>query len=128
MCRLSKDRERRKRQLMGQIGKPRNRAQEADWSKQVRERDGHICQRCKGQGIHAHHVAPRGRRPDLKFDVNNGICLCLPCHDWCHANPKESTAAGFLSDVPYENRGYYEERLREVKLESDLELDVMEIF
>jgi hypothetical protein len=108
--------------------KAKPKSKEAAWSKQVRERDNHICQRCKGQGIHAHHIAPRGRRPDLKFDVNNGITLCHQCHDWTHLHPAESTRAGFLSDVPYENRGYYKERLREVKLESDFELDVMEIF
>lgn len=127
MRRLSTDRTRRRHVRMS---KSRNRAKEVKWSNAVRERDEHTCQRCgTTNDIHAHHIAPRSRRPDLKYDVANGIALCGNCHRWCHENPKESTNAGFLSDVPYENKGYYTERLREVKqYEQDFSFDVMEIF
>lgn len=75
-----------------------------DWRDAVREKDQRICQRCGKfeQYIHAHHVAPRSRRPDLKYDVSNGKCLCNSCHTWVHRNPIEATALGLLSDASYE--------------------------
>lgn len=78
---------------------------ERDWKKKCRERDEYTCQRCFQvtlKSIHVHHVAPRSRRPDLKLDVNNGICLCLLCHSWVHAYPLKATEQGFLSTATYE--------------------------
>lgn len=74
------------------------------WSQDIKERDGYICQRCGvySKQNHAHHVAPRSRRPDLKFDRQNGVTLCAGCHSWVHDNPIESTEAGLLSDETYE--------------------------
>jgi hypothetical protein len=72
------------------------------WSKAVRARDRHICQRCKRAGQHAHHVAPRSQRPDLRLDLENGMTLCLDCHEWVHKNPKQAEASGFLNRETYE--------------------------
>ena len=74
------------------------------WSQDVKQRDNFNCQRCgvHSKQNHAHHIAPRSRRPDLKFDRANGITLCAECHRWVHEHPVESTAAGLLSDVTYE--------------------------
>ncbi len=94
----------------------------AAWSKAVRERDGGKCQwperpvekilsfdspwqfGCvtRDRRIDPHHIAPKGRRPDLKYDVNNGICLCRTHHDWVHANPFEAEKLGLLSTESYE--------------------------
>lgn len=75
-----------------------------EWREAVREKDNHTCQRCGTQDpyIHAHHVAPRSRRPDLKYEISNGKCLCNSCHTWVHRHPIEATDLGLLSDVPYE--------------------------
>lgn len=74
------------------------------WKKAVREKDEFTCQRCGKYDphIHAHHVAPRGRRPDLIREVSNGKCLCASCHAWVHMHPIEATEAGLLSDETYE--------------------------
>ena len=74
------------------------------WARAVREKDGHICQRCHGWGTEAHHVATRKRRPDLKHELSNGKTLCLDCHTWVHAHPKAATALGLLSTESYESR------------------------
>ena len=74
------------------------------WSKAVRARDGYTCQRCGREAVHARHIAPRGRRHDLKYELSNGIAVCLACHDWIHAHPKQATEQGFLSDEAYEKR------------------------
>jgi hypothetical protein len=52
------------------------------WSKAVRERDSHKCQKCsttEGKII-AHHIIPWRTEPDKRFDVENGITLCQSCH------------------------------------------------
>lgn len=38
------------------------------------------------------HILTQGSRPDLVFDLTNGRCVCLPCHNRRHANglPKKS--------------------------------------
>lgn len=76
------------------------------WSKAVRERDDYTCQKCgrRDPGIVvAHHVAPRGRRRDLKYELSNGVTLCeIPCHQWVHAHPLEATAIGLLSTETFE--------------------------
>jgi hypothetical protein len=61
----------------------RNKA-DALWSKRVRERDG-SCRRC-GKGppevvLQAAHVVPR-RYYAVRFDLRNGLALCLGCHKW----------------------------------------------
>lgn len=83
----------------------RHTSEERKWQRTVRERDNYTCRRCGKYDpyIHAHHVAPRSRRPDLKYDPDNGICLCgIPCHKWVHDHPIEATALRLLSDETYE--------------------------
>lgn len=74
------------------------------WSKAIKERDGMICRRCQkfDPSIHAHHIAPRSQRPDLRHSLGNGVCLCASCHTWCHHNPTEAVKLGLLSAEKYE--------------------------
>ncbi len=106
-----------RRSLMNRRGRIKAKADPklVAWSKAVRERDGGECQwpltfgfglatRC-GSGdsrIDPHHIAPKGRRPDLKYDVDNGICLCRTHHDWVHDHPAEAEKLGLLSSETYE--------------------------
>jgi len=83
----------------------------AEWSRKVRERDSNQCViaqaaatflgPCQGV-IDPHHVMPRGRRPDKKYDVDNGICLCRVHHDWVHDHPIHAETLGLLSTETYE--------------------------
>lgn len=75
------------------------------WSKAVRERDDYTCQMTGLRDVQrniAHHVAPRGRRVDLKYDIDNGITLTPEAHQWVHDHPIEATALHLLSDETYE--------------------------
>ena len=61
---------------------------DADWSREIKERDKYICQHCgkaltSRQAV-AHHKIPRWYMPQLKYDLNNGICLCKACHNQIH--------------------------------------------
>jgi hypothetical protein len=64
----------------------RNRArmgpQLREWRTKVYIRDNRTCQKCGSVSskIHAHHIKSFAEYPDLRFDVNNGITLCVHCH------------------------------------------------
>lgn len=92
-----------KKPLRDKYGRSGRKA-DRDWQQAVRDKDAYTCQRCgKVEAyIHAHHVAPRSRRPDLRLDVSNGKCLCNSCHSWVHEHPKEAVSLGLLSGDSYE--------------------------
>lgn len=58
----------------------------------VLERDDYTCQRCgarNGMGenvqLQVHHIKPYADYPELAFDVDNGLTLCIRCHRKAHA-------------------------------------------
>jgi hypothetical protein len=86
--------------------RPSHTSEEHKWQQAIRERDGYRCQRC---GVHdphidTHHVASRKQRPDLKYEVSNGVALDRECHRWVHDHPIQAKAEGFVSDARYEAR------------------------
>lgn len=57
------------------------------WRKAVFERDNYTCQECGARShpgkpviLNADHIKPFAFFPELRFDLNNGRTLCLPCH------------------------------------------------
>lgn len=75
----------------------------AAWGRRVRKRDGNVCRFPSGcqtgdTRIDPHHIATRGRRPDLAYVDANGICLCRTHHDLVHAQPVKYERMGLLSD------------------------------
>lgn len=83
-----------------------NQYKEEQWKKAVRARDRWQCQfpGCFffSRSIDAHHIAMRSRRPDLKFDRDNGISLCREHHSWVHSHQAEANKMGLLSADSYE--------------------------
>lgn len=53
-----------------------------DWAKKVKVRDNFTCQLCGKVGgeLHSDHIKPYYLYPELRFDLNNGRTLCVPCH------------------------------------------------
>lgn len=50
------------------------------WSKEIRARDK-VCQICgSNQRLQAHHILPKERWQEYKFELMNGITLCANCH------------------------------------------------
>lgn len=52
------------------------------WAKEVKKRDDYTCQICeiKGGKLEADHLKSYRNYPDLRYDLNNGRTLCVPCH------------------------------------------------
>ena len=61
------------------------------WRQSVFERDGWSCQRCEQVGgcrLEAHHILSFAEHISLRFDIDNGITLCLECHNAIHQKNK----------------------------------------
>jgi len=55
------------------------------WSREVRMSDNYHCVYCNtSKKLSAHHIFPKSKYPELKFNLSNGILLCKKCHDEIH--------------------------------------------
>lgn len=62
------------------------------WGIKVKERDQYTCQHCGETNkslLEAHHIKDRANNPDVKYELNNGITLCITCHAKEHINNKK---------------------------------------
>lgn len=84
----------------------RKRREYKEWRTSVYERDNYTCQCCGAYGgrLNAHHLIPFADCEELRYDVNNGITLCVNCHD--------STKDGSFHNL-YGTHGKTIEELRE---------------
>ena len=57
------------------------------WREQVFARDDFTCHGCGQHGgyLEAHHVKSWAEHPDLRFELENGMTVCVPCH--CEIDP-----------------------------------------
>lgn len=84
----------------------RHRREYKDWRIAVYERDNYTCQCCGSRGgkLNAHHINSFADYPEFRYDVANGITLCIKCHD--------STEDGSFHNV-YGTHNTTAEQLRE---------------
>jgi len=55
------------------------------WRNQVLLKDDFKCKKCGyGFNLEAHHIYSYRHEPDLRYDLNNGITFCEPCHKHFH--------------------------------------------
>ena len=63
------------------------------WALHIKKRDNFTCQICgetTKEMLEAHHIKHRHLFPELQFDCNNGITLCLSCHAKEHIDDVKS--------------------------------------
>jgi 5-methylcytosine-specific restriction endonuclease McrA len=60
-----------------------------NWRRKVFERDDYTCVNCnkRGGSIHADHIKPYSKYPELRYEISNGRTLCVPCHYKIGWNP-----------------------------------------
>lgn len=56
------------------------------WRGRVYKRDDYTCQKCKKRGgyLHPHHIKSFAVNKMIRFDIQNGITLCISCHKEFH--------------------------------------------
>ena len=55
------------------------------WGRDVVERDGYRCRECGAtEGVQAHHVLAWATHPEHRYNIDNGLTLCIPCHAGKH--------------------------------------------
>ncbi len=69
------------------------------WRESVLRRDNWACVFCfvRGGKLHADHIRPFAYFPELRFSIDNGRTLCIPCHmktDTWGAGPKRKNENG----------------------------------
>ena len=70
--------------------KGRGTAEYREWKNAVLERDDYTCQICGSKGsVHAHHIKSYTKYPDLRYEVGNGVTLCVECHRKMHHRRKD---------------------------------------
>ncbi len=57
------------------------------WRESVFKRDNYTCRHCKMRGkkefhinLHPHHIYGFAHYPKKRFELDNGVTLCIPCH------------------------------------------------
>lgn len=52
------------------------------WHNAVLERDGFLCRKChkSTRRLNAHHIFSFTLFPELRFEVSNGLTVCMRCH------------------------------------------------
>lgn len=64
----------------------RKTPQYREWRANVFERDGFTCQKCfvVGGELNAHHIKPFAKFEAERYEVENGMTLCVQCHRNIH--------------------------------------------
>jgi hypothetical protein len=66
----------------------RKRSEYRQWRNTIFTRDDFTCQKCRKRGIeiNAHHIKPFSKYEKLRYNISNGITLCVECHKKEHHN------------------------------------------
>lgn len=60
-----------------------------EWREAIFRRDGFRCAECGARGrLNAHHLVAWSEAPESRYDLANGITLCIDCHASRH--PKQA--------------------------------------
>lgn len=77
----------------------RNSTKLRKWREKVYRRDNYICQHCGDTGhLHAHHIEEWAENKDKRFDVDNGLTLCIDCHGKVHGKDFTERSKNYCPD------------------------------
>jgi len=56
------------------------------WRNIILQRDGYKCQKCGNkEKLHVHHIQEFKDHRELRWDINNGVTVCVSCHEKIHS-------------------------------------------
>lgn len=56
-----------------------------EWAKKVKQKDNYRCQICfKSENLESHHLYGYEQVESLRYEISNGITLCVGCHTKMH--------------------------------------------
>lgn len=63
-----------------------NDPQAVAWAKEIKVRDNYTCQLCRKYGVplNSHHLNAWDYFEELRYEISNGITLCVGCHNQFH--------------------------------------------
>lgn len=84
------------------LARRRNRrGKHGAWARAVISRDKATCQQCASQeNLHAHHIKTFADSPELRWEVDNGLTLCAPCHWAVHSTASNANAVNSGNTLP----------------------------
>ena len=72
-----------------------------EWRINVFKRDNYTCQHCgENKKLHAHHIIEWAKEESSRFDIDNGLTVCVICHgkihgkDFTHRDKKKCPDCG----------------------------------
>lgn len=64
------------------------------WSFAIKEKYNFKCVKCgSNKNLHSHHIKSWRHFPELRFDLDNGLCLCQKCHILEHKRGENETSS-----------------------------------
>jgi len=92
-----------------------------DWRDAVNERDNYTCRRCNRNHniddikVEAHHIKDYHNYPELRYELDNGICLC----DQCHKEISEKNRVERLNKSEKKSVSIFNHQFTDIKCEAD---------
>jgi 5-methylcytosine-specific restriction endonuclease McrA len=92
------------------------------WAEKVKKRANYKCEYCgKTKYLNAHHIYSRSNR-SVRWDVRNGICLCVGCHSFANHSAHKAPL-DFVEWVTARRGDKWLEELREAKNALGVQMD-----
>lgn len=101
-------------------------AKECDklWSELIKMRAGNVCEKCgRAKTLNSHHVYSRSNK-SVRWDVDNGCCLCAGCHALSSTFSAHKTPIEFVEWIKDKRGETWYVRLR-MKANSISKVDLM---
>lgn len=82
------------------------------WSLKVKEVAGNKCEYCnKSTGLNSHHIFSRSKL-STRWDIDNGVCLCVGCHVFSSKFSAHKTPTEFVEWIKEKRGLVWYKRLR----------------
>lgn len=89
------------------------------WSKDVKTKANYTCDCCGqvGGDLRSHHLDNFKNNPKLRYDLNNGVCLCESCHNEFHSHMGGTKMSCTAQDY-YEWKQIKQEELKDLAIKT----------